>query len=61
MVRILLHVVRVVMLTEYVVEAIIFLAPISAFDQVLAEDPKVNRLVRFWYLVDSWTLFFTSS
>jgi len=24
--------------------AIIFLAPISAFDQVLAEDPKVNRL-----------------
>jgi guanine nucleotide-binding protein subunit alpha len=26
------------------VEAIIFLAPISAFDQVLAEDPKVNRL-----------------
>jgi hypothetical protein len=29
------------------VEAIIFLAPISAFDQVLSEDPKVNRLVRF--------------
>ncbi|KAH8992659.1 G-alpha-domain-containing protein [Lactarius akahatsu] len=26
------------------VEAIIFLAPISAFDQVLSEDPKVNRL-----------------
>ncbi|EIW87241.1 G-alpha-domain-containing protein [Coniophora puteana RWD-64-598 SS2] len=26
------------------VNAIIFLAPISAFDQVLAEDPKVNRL-----------------
>jgi hypothetical protein len=28
------------------VDAIIFLAPISCFDQVLAEDPKVNRLVR---------------
>ncbi|KAI0640299.1 G-alpha-domain-containing protein [Trametes polyzona] len=26
------------------VHAIIFLAPISAFDQVLAEDPRVNRL-----------------
>ncbi|KAG9313912.1 guanine nucleotide binding protein, alpha subunit [Chiua virens] len=26
------------------VNAIIFLAPISAFDQVLVEDPKVNRL-----------------
>ncbi|KAH7886276.1 guanine nucleotide binding protein, alpha subunit [Phlebopus sp. FC_14] len=26
------------------VNAIIFLAPISAFDQVLAEDPKVNRV-----------------
>lgn len=26
------------------VNAIIFLAPISAFDQMLAEDPKVNRL-----------------
>ena len=26
------------------VNAIIFLAPISAFDQTLAEDPKVNRL-----------------
>ncbi|KAF9003249.1 guanine nucleotide binding protein, alpha subunit [Cyathus striatus] len=25
-------------------DAIIFLAPISCFDQVLAEDPKVNRL-----------------
>jgi len=25
-------------------DAIIFLAPISAFDQVLTEDPKVNRL-----------------
>ncbi|THH05648.1 hypothetical protein EW146_g9848 [Bondarzewia mesenterica] len=28
------------------VDAIIFLAPISAFDQVLTEDLKVNRLVR---------------
>lgn len=26
------------------VDAIIFLAPISAFDQVLAEDTNVNRL-----------------
>lgn len=26
------------------VDAIIFLAPISAFDQVLAEDPRMNRL-----------------
>jgi len=26
-------------------DAIIFLAPISAFDQVLDEAPKVNRLV----------------
>ncbi|KAG8932487.1 hypothetical protein FRC02_001010 [Tulasnella sp. 418] len=26
------------------VQAIIFLAPVSAFDQVLAEDPSVNRL-----------------
>ena len=26
------------------VNALIFLAPISAFDQVLAEDPRVNRL-----------------
>lgn len=26
-------------------DAIIFLAPISAFDEVLAEDPSVNRLV----------------
>jgi guanine nucleotide-binding protein subunit alpha len=26
--------------------AIIFLAPISCFDQALAEDPSVNRLVR---------------
>jgi len=26
------------------VDAIIFLAPISAFDQVLTEDPQVNRL-----------------
>lgn len=29
-----------------VVDAIIFLAPISGFDQVLAEDRSVNRLVR---------------
>ncbi|KAG5653739.1 hypothetical protein H0H81_010996 [Sphagnurus paluster] len=27
-------------------DAIIFLAPISAFDQKLAEDPDINRLVR---------------
>ncbi|KAF7360873.1 hypothetical protein MSAN_01116900 [Mycena sanguinolenta] len=33
-------------------EAIIFLAPISAFDQVLAEDPGVNRLADS---VDLWT------
>ena len=26
------------------VNAIIFLAPISAFDQVLTEDPRVNRM-----------------
>jgi len=26
-------------------DAIIFLAPLSAFDQVLAEDENVNRLV----------------
>lgn len=47
MVRVFLRVTCVVMLTESAVEAIIFLAPISAFDQVLTEDPKVNRLVRF--------------
>jgi hypothetical protein len=29
-----------------IVNAIIFLAPISAFDEKLAEDPTVNRLVR---------------
>ena len=29
-------------------DAIIFLAPISCFDQVLAEDNTVNRLVRFF-------------
>ncbi len=28
------------------VDAIIFLAPICAFDQVLVEDRTVNRLVR---------------
>ncbi|OSD01148.1 G-alpha-domain-containing protein [Trametes coccinea BRFM310] len=32
------------------VNAIIFLAPISAFDQVLAEDPRVNRLEDSFYL-----------
>ncbi|PPQ66642.1 hypothetical protein CVT24_006934 [Panaeolus cyanescens] len=31
-------------------DAIIFLAPISCFDQVLEEDHKVNRLVRFLFL-----------
>ncbi|TFY54430.1 hypothetical protein EVG20_g9707 [Dentipellis fragilis] len=38
------------------VDAIIFLAPISCFDQVLAEDPKVNRLedsVLLWKAVCS--------
>lgn len=30
----------------FLVDAIIFLAPISGFDQVLAEDRTVNRLVR---------------
>jgi len=32
------------------VNAIIFLAPISAFDQVLLEDPKVNRLEDSFFL-----------
>ncbi|GJF00724.1 G-alpha-domain-containing protein [Phanerochaete sordida] len=32
------------------VDAIIFLAPISAFDQVLAEDPRMNRLEDSLYL-----------
>jgi hypothetical protein len=32
-------------LLNYQQDAIIFLAPISAFDQVLAEEPTVNRLV----------------
>ncbi|CDO77298.1 hypothetical protein BN946_scf184753.g48 [Trametes cinnabarina] len=32
------------------VNAIIFLAPISAFDQVLAEDPRVNRLEDSFHL-----------
>jgi hypothetical protein len=27
-------------------DSIIFLAPISGFDETLAEDPNVNRLVR---------------
>ena len=30
----------------FVFAAIIFLAPISAFDQTLVEDKSVNRLVR---------------
>ena len=41
-------------LTEFVVDAIIFLAPISAFDQVLTEDPKVNRLVRYFIQSIFW-------
>jgi hypothetical protein len=32
-------------------DAIIFLAPISCFDQVLAEDDTVNRLVRLFVLL----------
>lgn len=39
-------------LTNFVVDAIIFLAPISAFDQVLTEDLQVNRLVRSFYPVN---------
>jgi hypothetical protein len=39
-------------LTNFVADAIIFLAPISAFDQVLSEDLQVNRLVRSFYLVN---------
>ncbi|EKM61835.1 uncharacterized protein PHACADRAFT_248702 [Phanerochaete carnosa HHB-10118-sp] len=35
------------------VDAIIFLAPISAFDQVLAEDPRTNRLEDSLYLWQS--------
>ncbi|KAJ7735552.1 guanine nucleotide binding protein, alpha subunit [Mycena maculata] len=38
------------------VDAIIFLAPISAFDQALAEDPRINRLadsVELWTAVIS--------
>ena len=33
------------------VDAIIFLAPISGFDQVLAEDRTVNRLVSLLLLL----------
>ena len=33
------------------VDAIIFLAPISGFDQVLSEDKTVNRLVSSFFLV----------
>ena len=40
-------------LTNFSVDAIIFLAPISAFDQVLTEDLQVNRLVRYFHLVHS--------
>lgn len=32
--------------TSYIVNVIIFLAPMSGFNQVLAEDESVNRLVR---------------
>ena len=32
-------------------DAIIFLAPISGFDQVLSEDKTVNRLVSSFFLV----------
>lgn len=55
---------RVIPQTDYIlylffliiVDAIIFLAPISAFDQVLTEDHKVNRLedsVLLWKAVCS--------
>jgi hypothetical protein len=37
---------RLSCLAYFQVDAIIFLAPISGFDQVLAEDRTVNRLVR---------------
>jgi len=47
-----IHVVLVPQLTNFAVDAIIFLAPISAFDQVLTEDSQVNRLVRSFYLVN---------
>ena len=43
-------------LTIFIVDAIIFLAPISGFDQVLAEDRSVNRLedsVLLWKAVCS--------
>jgi hypothetical protein len=34
------------------VTTIVFMAPISAFDEILAEDPSVNRLVGdFLYLL----------
>jgi len=38
------------------VDAIIFLAPISGFDQVLAEDKTVNRLVRDFLLSQNISL-----
>ena len=38
------------------VDSIIFLAPISAFDQALAEDSTFNRLVRTFFLPPSLLL-----
>ena len=38
------------MLIFMTVDAIIFLAPISGFDQVLEEDKTINRLVSFIYI-----------
>ena len=37
------------------VNAIIFLAPISGFDEWLVEDPSINRLVRVQLLHDPAT------
>ena len=39
------------MIDIFAVDAIIFLAPISGFDQVLSEDKTVNRLVSSFFLV----------
>jgi hypothetical protein len=36
--------------------AILFLAPISCFDQVLDEDPMVNRLVRSRFALNLFIL-----
>lgn len=41
-------------------DCIIFLAPISAFDQVLAEEPRVNRLVRLEPRFGYYVLIFRS-